>query len=94
MSSDTAPEEVEAIRLLWEKQGGHGPVPAGEEQRLLLQIRERVALIESHVVQDMLGGRLREGRRYPRRHQQSALIVLILALGATAIIGGIVSLFR
>jgi hypothetical protein len=94
MSADIAPEEAEAIRLLWEKQGGHGAVPQSEEQRLLLQIRERVALIESHVVQDMLGGRLREGRRYPRRHQQAALVVLILALGATAIIAGIVSLFR
>jgi hypothetical protein len=89
-----APEEVEAIRLLWEKQGGSGPVPPGEEQRLLLQIRERVALIESHLVKDMLVGRLSEGRWYPRRHIQAALLFLVLALGATAIIAGIVSLFR
>lgn len=91
---DCAPEEKEAVRLLWEKNGGEGEIPSEEFNHLLAKVRDRRATIENHVVQDMLVRRLSEGRRVPRRHQVAAILALLIVGGVGALIGLIVMIWQ
>ncbi len=87
----TTPEEQEAIRLVWQKEGhGDSPIPKEEAARILAEIRQRVAIIESEAVK-MGYQAVREGRHSPRRHQRFALVVLTVAL---SVIGIYYFLFR
>lgn len=86
MSGPTPTEEA-AILSLWQKEGhsAEDPVPEDERGRLLTAVRLRARAIE-HEALEMLNSRLREGRRFPRRHMQFAFAALILGGGAIALL--------
>ncbi len=72
------PEEEQAIRLRWtEVEKREGTPDLENAQRLLGEIRERVAAIEREAVA-MATQEMSEGRRTPRRKQRVALVVLAL----------------
>lgn len=79
------PEEQEAIRLVWQKEGhGDSPIPVEEAQRILTEIRARVAIIESEALE--MGFRIgREGRRSPTRHQRFVVVVICVAMSVIGI---------
>jgi hypothetical protein len=74
--SDASDLEIEACRLAWEKRGGSGDPSPQEAATLLAEVRERQRVIERSAF-EMVLRQTREGRRYPRRHQRLALLVML-----------------
>jgi hypothetical protein len=88
-----SPEELEAIRLRWSATGGVGDrIEASDAVRLLHEIRERQAAILEEARQMFLT-RIREGRWYPRRHQQFAVLAVAALLLVAFVVGYVISLF-
>ena len=76
------PEEEAAIMIVWRGRGhpDEEQVPEADALQILDEIRQRENAIEQRALR-ALNKATKENRRYPRRHQQFALlIVLPLAL--------------
>jgi hypothetical protein len=89
---DTAAAEAEAVRILYRRELGLPEeaavtVPSEDFYRLLSVVRARREAIEASAL-EMLHRATKEGRRYPRRHQRLALLILCaLLLIAFAVAG-------
>jgi hypothetical protein len=88
LSKPATDAELDAVALRWKAQGGQGPTPEDDAQRLLSEVRNRAAEIEQAALQQ-LHSAMREGRAVPRRHSRFAMLVLLIVL---AIIVAVASL--
>ena len=85
MTPEMTPQEAEAVKLVWQKEGRtEYPIPEEEVIRILAEIRDRVARIEATAI-DFGMRTFREGRHSPRRHQRFFLLAITIAGSVIAI---------
>jgi hypothetical protein len=91
---DPLPEELEAVRIMWRERGElEGEIPEEAAIALLGEVRARRELIERHVVEGLIR-RIKEGRRYPRRHMRFVVIVVMGLVAGISILILAVELLR
>jgi hypothetical protein len=88
--------EMRAAEIVYERDHGEklafDDIPLVERDAILEKIKERVQTIETFVTHDMLIGRLKEGRRIPRRFNVAALGALIIMVAVSLVLLGVLYL--
>lgn len=85
MTPEMTPQEAEAIKLVWAKEGRtESPIPPEDVVRILAEIRERVARIERAALEVGMKT-IRERRQSPGRPQWFFLMWITIAGSVIAI---------